>query len=282
LCHHVIDNWERAEADIRSAFTCGQATLSISNLTLGNAGYYQGVFNDGNATRIQLRPPLAEYPVVFTENGLSNRTSWSLTMNGTTLTSEHPDIPFSELNGTYSFTVGTPQGFRASPSSGTIIVDKTGAFQRILFSVPWSTSSATVYSNTGNPITIGFAGNATVAIPSARLATSGNPDLSFTATEIGIKGVLNVTVARSALPPSSSIVVYVDGVRSDNSKIADDTSQYYIYFFLSYGTHSVKIHFAISATSYLQYVAGGALAASILGVVFMVFRWKKRTHTGAT
>jgi hypothetical protein len=279
LCHHVIDSWERAEADVRSAFTGGQTTLSVSNLTLGNAGYYQGVFNDGNATRIQLRAPFAEYPVVFNENGLSNRTSWSVTMNGTAQTSEHPDILFPELNGAYSFTVGTPKGFSTSPSSGTIIVDRTGAFQRIVFTVPWSTSSATIYSNSGNPTTIGFAGNATVAIPSAHLATSGNPDLSFTATEIGIRGVLNVTVARSALPTSSSIVVYVDGVRSDNSKIADDTSHYYIYFFLPYGIHSVEIQFAISATSYLQYVAGGALAASILGVVFVIFRWKKRGHT---
>src|SRR2546428_5553204 len=90
LCHHVIDSWERAEADVRSAFTRGQATVSISNITLGNAAYYQGVFNDGNATGIQLRPSSAQYPVVFTENGLAKGQPCPLTLKEQLLP---PDIP---------------------------------------------------------------------------------------------------------------------------------------------------------------------------------------------
>ena len=141
LCHHVIDSWVRAKADLRLAFTGGQATLSISNVTLGNAGYYQGVFNDGNATMIQLKAPSGQYPVIFNENGLSNRISWSVTMNGRTQTSEHPDITFSEPNGTYSFTVGTPSSYNSSPSSGMITVDGAEAHETILFTVPWSPSA---------------------------------------------------------------------------------------------------------------------------------------------
>lgn len=141
LCHHVIDSWERAKADVRLAFAGGQATLSISNLTLGNAGYFQGVFNDGNLTVIQLRAPAAPYPVIFNENGLTNRTSWSVTMNGATQTSEHPDITFSEPNGTYTFTVGAPSGYNSSPSSGMIIVDGGEAHKTILFTLPWSPSA---------------------------------------------------------------------------------------------------------------------------------------------
>ena len=141
LCHHVIDSWERAEADVRLAFTGGQATLTISNVTVGNAGYYQGVFNDGNATMIRLKAPPSPYPVIFNENGLTNRTSWSVTMNGATQTSEHPDITFSEPNGTYSFTVGAPSGYNSSPSSGMIIVDGAEAHKTILFTLPSSPSA---------------------------------------------------------------------------------------------------------------------------------------------
>jgi len=278
LCHHVIDSWERAEADVRSAFTGGQATVSMSNLTLGNAGYYyQGVFNDGNATRIQLRSSSEKYPVVFNENGLNNRTSWSVTMNGTTLTSEHPDITFSEPNGTFSFTIGTPHGYSASPSSGTINVDAAETHQTILFTVPWSSSSVTVYPRSGNPVTIGFAGNATVAIPSVHLTTTtGNTSLSFNVTEIGTRGVLNITIPRAIVSSGSSIRVYVDGVRSGNPKEGGDASHLYVYILIFYGTHSVELQFQPPSIPILQYVTGGILAASILGLLLIVFNRKKQ------
>jgi len=277
LCHHVIDSWERAEADVRSAFTRGQATLSISNITLGNAAYYQGVFNDGNATGIQLRSSSAQYPVVFNENGLSNRTSWSVTMNGTTLTSEHPDITFSEPNGTYSFTVGAPQGFSLSPSSGTISVDGAGNHQTILFTVPWSTSSVTVYPSSGNPTAIGFAGNATIAIPSVHLTTiAGNTSLSFNVTEIGTRGVLNVTIPRTIMRPGSSIGVYVDRVQKGDMKIGGDASYLYVYLLILYGAHSVALQFEPASTPILQYVTGGVLAAGILVLLLIGFNQRKQ------
>jgi hypothetical protein len=54
-CHHVIDNWEGAEADARSTFTGRGNTASITNYTLANAGLYQNVYNDGNATMVVLK-----------------------------------------------------------------------------------------------------------------------------------------------------------------------------------------------------------------------------------
>jgi hypothetical protein len=280
LCHHVIDSWERAEADVRLAFTGGQATMSVSNVTLGNAGYYQGVFNDGNATMIQLRTPVALYPVIFNENGLTNRTSWSVTMNGRTQTSEHPDITFSEPNGTYPFTIGIPSSYNSSPSSGIVIVDGAEAHETILFTVPWSTSSTTIYSTTGNPISVDFAGNTTVAISSVRLATGGNARLSFTVTEIGISGVLNVTMPKSTVPPGSSATVYIDTRRDDNAEITGDTGHYDIYFQLPFGTHSVEIEFTPPSARYLQYLVGGALGAVSLGTLFMILRSRRTRGLG--
>jgi len=279
LCHHVIDSWEKAEGDVRSAFTGGQATASISNVTLGNTGYYQGVFNDGNATRIQLRASSTQYPVLFIENGLSNRTSWSVTMNGTTLTTEHPAITFSEPNGTYPFTVGAPEGYSASPSSGTINVDGAGIHQAIRFAVPWSTSSVTVYPSSENPVTIVFAGNATVATRSVHLTTmAGNTRLGFNITEIGPRGVLNVTIPRATVLSGSSVGVYVDGRQNDNTKVGGDASHFYVYFLILYGTHSVELQFVAPTAPILLYVTGGVLAASIVGLLFIVFNKKKRAN----
>ncbi len=274
-CHHVVDSWERAEADVRSAFIGGSATLSVSNFTLGNSGYYQGVFNDGNATVIQLKSPEAQYPVVFSENGLSNATLWSVTVSGTTLTSQRPVITFSEPNGTYEFAISAPSGYEASPSSGTVSVGGTATHRTILFRAPWSISSATIHSIAGQPIVIEFTGNATVAIPSVRMAITG---FSFTATEVGTIGVLNVTIPISAVP-SSSIMVYVDGIRNDNRRIVSDTHNFYVYFHLPYGVHSVELQFPSEDSRYLEYVIGTASAVAISAILFAVFTVRKRRRT---
>jgi hypothetical protein len=148
----------------------------------------------------------------------------------------------------------------------------------ILFRAPWSISSATIYSTAGRPIVIDFAGNATVAIPSVR--TAGNAAFSFTATEVGTLGVLNVTIPGSAVPLGSSVVVSIDSLRDDNLKITRDASSYYIYFLLTYGSHLIELEFTLPTTPYLLYVAGGALAAGIVGVVFMVFKSRKAREHG--
>jgi hypothetical protein len=131
-CHHVIDSWDRAEDDVGSSFLSVQSASSLTNYTLRNSGYFQAIFDDGNATLIQLKPP-PHYPIVFNENGLSNQTSWSITINGTTTTSPRPAIVIEEPNGTYFFTIGTPQGFAASPSSGWLKINGQPTTENIEF-----------------------------------------------------------------------------------------------------------------------------------------------------
>ncbi len=275
-CHHVVDSWERAQADVRSSFVGEQATVSVSNLTLANARYFQSVYNDGNATLIQLKPPEGAYPVIFNENGLSNRTSWSVTMNGTTLSSPHPDITFSEPNGSYLFSVSVPPGYDATPSSGTITVNGARVIQSILFKTPWATSSTTVYSTHGRAIPVSFSGNATVATSSVRLTTTGITTFSFRATEIGSKGVLNVTIPKSATPSNSLGLVYLDGTRDDFTMITKDSTNYYVYFLLPYGAHSVELQFVPQTNPYIGYVIVGAISVAFLGALFAVVRMKKR------
>src|SRR5712691_9036615 len=176
-------------------FSQGLSTTSTSNLTLGNVGNYQGVYNDGNATLIELKSPPHppyEYPVVFNENGLTNGTAWSVTLDGTTISSQQPDIIFSKPNGTYSFSLVPPSGYSPTPSSGTIVVKGVGATEMILFGVPWSTSSTTIHPTSGTSYSIGISGNATVAAQTIHLTGMDRPVLSFNVTEIGTRGVLNV------------------------------------------------------------------------------------------
>ena len=279
--HHVIDSWERAEADARSSFLGGQATLSVSNYTIQNRGYYQGVYNDGNATMIQLKPPSGNYPVIFSEDGLGNQTSWSVTLDGATMTSPRPDIVFAKLNGTYSFAIGVPPGFNASPSSGTIIMNGLPTSERIHFRTPWTTSTATVNSS-GRNVAIEFNGNATIAISTVQLASGGNTNIRFNATEIGAKGAINATIPKSVTPSDASAIVTVDGARDYSTTLTSDGSNYYVYFLLPYGTHVVQLQFAPPPVPYLDYLVGGAMAASVIVVLFVIFKVeRRRTHSQA-
>jgi len=139
----------------------------------------------------------------------------------------------------------------------------------------------TVYPRGENPVTIVFAGNATVATPSVHLTTmAGNAHLGFNVTEIGPRGVLNVTMPRAIVLSGSSVGIYVDGAQNDNTKVGGDASHLYVYFLILYGTHSVELQFGPATAPVLLYVMGGVLAASVVGLLFIVFNKKngERLH----
>ena len=282
-CHHVIDSWERAEADIRSTFAIGQYTKSISNFSLPNPGYYQSAYNDGNATLIQMKPPPAqEYPVVFNENGLGNGTSWSITLDGETSSSQLPDIVFFKPNGTFTFTVNPVPEYAATPSSGRITVAGSEVRQGIDFRIPWTTSSRTIHRNLLQSVTLSFAGNATVNASTAHLTGTYNPRLGFNATEIGPRGVLNLTIPKSIALPLSSVEVTIDSVRDLGAKVSSDANNYYVSISFLYGNHSIDLAFNSPLLLYILCVTVGALLTGTLGILVLVRASRKPIGRKAT
>jgi len=68
------------------------------------------------------------YAATFTESGLPSGSSWSVTFNGITQYSTTDEVVFSEVVGTYSYSVSPPPGYFASPSSGSITVEGPGVY----------------------------------------------------------------------------------------------------------------------------------------------------------
>ncbi|TMI31867.1 hypothetical protein E6H29_03925 [Candidatus Bathyarchaeota archaeon] len=132
FCKHVIDGWEIAEREVRSTFAQNSATVSVSSYTLPNSGLYQNYYNDGNATLIQVSRP-STYPVRLTETGLRPGTSWSVTLNHTTLSSTSESVLFSEPNGTYAFTVAPINGYTSIPASAILQVSGNPVSQLVGF-----------------------------------------------------------------------------------------------------------------------------------------------------
>ncbi len=73
------------------------------------------------------------YPVVFTETGVPSGDSWSVTVNGTEISTSSSSITFVEPNGSYAFSVGSISGYSVSPSSGTVIVSGGSVSKSITF-----------------------------------------------------------------------------------------------------------------------------------------------------
>ncbi len=78
-------------------------------------------------------PTPARYSVTFTETGLPAGTSWAVTLNGTPESSATGTITFSEVNGSYAFSIGVVSGYTASPASGSVGVTGTSSSVAIAF-----------------------------------------------------------------------------------------------------------------------------------------------------
>jgi uncharacterized repeat protein (TIGR02543 family) len=88
---------------------------------------------------------IPSYDVTFVETGLPSGTSWSVTLNGHSNSSTATSIGFTEINGSYAFTVSGVAGFTVAPGSGTVVVNGTPVSQSIAFTaVPPATYTITV------------------------------------------------------------------------------------------------------------------------------------------
>ncbi|MDE1820231.1 MAG: PKD domain-containing protein [Euryarchaeota archaeon] len=160
-------------------FTVGGASGFKSNRTVGNATI-QG------AADFVLIGWDRLYPVAFNETGLPASTNWSVQLGGDRWSTTTNSVTFEAVNGTYNFTVLGPQGYRASPGSGSLSVHGPA-----LVSITFSSSSSTWAGLAGffarNPWLVVGAGASTIAValgiwrwkkpPSRRrtAATKGEP-----------------------------------------------------------------------------------------------------------
>ncbi len=65
----------------------------------------------------------AEYPVTFSESGLSSGSAWSVQIDSQTIPTTSPNVGTVMVNGSYPYTIIPPASYQASPDSGTVVVD---------------------------------------------------------------------------------------------------------------------------------------------------------------
>jgi hypothetical protein len=142
------------------------------------------------------------FTTTFTETGLPGGTDWSVTLSGTLRSSNSNAINFTELNGTYDFTVSGVAGYAPTPSSG--VVDVNGA--NLTKSISYAASSMAKYSVTFNEngLPTGTAWTVTLA---GTPGTSETSSIAFSEPN----GTYNFTVSAvnglTSSPTTSSIKV---------------------------------------------------------------------------
>jgi hypothetical protein len=198
-----------------------------------------------------------EYSITFFESGLPTDEIWAVTVNGTTLYSSSQFILFSEPNGSYFYSVSSPQGYIASPESGSLVVDGSSVNVSVIFSAitynvnfiesglaagtPWSVelNGTTEYSST-NTITfnepngsysyiIGIYEGYSASPYSGTVTVNGaSVSVSITFTQVKY----SVTFTESGLPSGATWNVTLNGVTHfsySNSIIFNEPNGTYSY-----------------------------------------------------
>lgn len=141
------------------------------------------------------------YPVTFTESGLPAGTSWSVTLGGQTLSSTTTTIVFSEVNSTYTFTVGTVSGYSAAPASGSLPVSGATSQDIVFTALPPPTYNVT-FTETG--LTSGTSWGVTLAGTTKHATTTS---IVFSEVNGTVAFTILAVSGYSASPSSGSITV---------------------------------------------------------------------------
>ncbi|MGC9071342.1 MAG: hypothetical protein ACP5HK_01395 [Acidilobus sp.] len=178
----------------------GLYTYLVSAVNGYRASPSSGVINVSSNASVSIKFTEINYTVTFLESGLPPGATWSVTLNGVTISSSSHVIRFFVPPGTYSYTVGEVAGYEASPSSGTIEV--TGntsvmiSFTRITTTT--STQPTTTTTNTSMAAsTTAPASSTATSTTTTSTITSATASYNLTQSSTTPKAVSSTTTTSS-------------------------------------------------------------------------------------
>jgi YVTN family beta-propeller protein len=119
---------------ITFAETNGSYSYDISNVS----GYLllqsSGILTVSGSSVTKTVTYSEQYSMTFVESDLPSGATWTVTLNGTSESSNTDSITFQELNGTYSFSVNSSTNYTISPASGTVVISGSPVNQSVQFS----------------------------------------------------------------------------------------------------------------------------------------------------
>lgn len=176
-----------------------------SSGTLTNDNSYPDIYAIGYSSAGGNQAAPREYSIIFSETGLNLGSTWAVSLNNQKISSTNSSVIFYEINGTYDFSVSSPQGYTSSPATGSVSVSGSNmavsiSFSKIQKTLIFSEVNATpsniyVYQlPESEEFTIG--NNSTASINFVSLYMSGSGEIEFSiGTSLWSSNILaNVTV----------------------------------------------------------------------------------------
>jgi YVTN family beta-propeller protein len=216
-------------------------------------------------------PAGSAYGVTFVDPGLPTGTMWEVTLNGSRETTTNATVEFSEPNGTYPFTIGTPNGYRATPSTGNVTVDGTPVSTSIVFAAVTTPFSATL---TAIPATIGLGASTTLNTST----DGGTAPLSYTYTNLPA-GCVTASLANLVCAPTATGNFTVTVTVTDHN---GNTTQAHATLTVQSSAVSPP---SSNGTSWEWVVLAVVLAVVVLLLIFLAARRRKKpaeTPSGGT
>jgi YVTN family beta-propeller protein len=190
----TIINGTKVVGSVRVGTGPGQALYDPQN------GYIY--VTNVNSANVSVIGPPPRHTVTFTETGLPSGTNWSVSLNGTPLSSTTSMVAFSEPNGTYSFTVGSQVGYTATPSSGPVTVSGSPVGQTIAFVPTGARRYTATFTETGLP-----SGTNWSVTLNGTIQSSATGAITFSEPNGTISFSVGTVSGYSASPSSGSITV---------------------------------------------------------------------------
>jgi hypothetical protein len=178
-------------------FSYAFSTFDASYYNITNLTGSVELLPSSNAT-VNISLTNVSYYVHFLETGLTSGSSWSVTLNGSKVSSTSTEINYILRNGTYSWVIGVSSVYTVNVSSGSVIVSGNAMTEYIGFTYTafnitfsetglpanqvWSLTIANVTYNSVNGIVLfqGKAGSYSAKINNASYYTPVNAYFNFT------------------------------------------------------------------------------------------------------
>lgn len=161
------------------------------------------VFVYGEGVTVDLTFTLIAYEITFTQSGLPDGSTWSVTLDGISNSSTASTISFMKENGTYAYSVSGPQYYSIHPETGSLLVYGGNMSQEIVFVY---IQYAVTFEATGLP----SGQNWTVQLDGSEY-TSGSGII----TVMMLNGTYSYTITApenySATPSSGEVIVNGEG-----------------------------------------------------------------------
>lgn len=165
------------------------------------------------------------YLVSFVESGLPTGTTWSVTLEGTSQTSSSPEIDYEEPNGSYSYSVGTVDGYSAEPSTGGITVAGTPVETSVTFTSTSETTYPVNFTESGLPS--GTLWSVTLGSDSG---SSTTPRVDFEEPNGSYSYAIAAVSGYSSIPSSGAVQVDGAGVSVSVQFMATTGTSYAVIF----------------------------------------------------